>query len=194
MIVNPDEHPLSPAHPANAPRAAEPLAEVETIGRYAFVRLPGDLEDETLVEFASMQQKRGQFVTATREPDGRIRMPRADTRLLLRALERCKPERLDEHGCPLPWVPLEPLTMELEENSAHNLDDDVQLVGEIPPDDREQPSTDEYAWVHAESRRLGALLGLPEVPLVVTPVRSQRRGFCGGKITSPSSCSWNASY
>ena len=180
--MNPDEHPIAPAQPAAAPSATEPLAEVDTIGRFAFVRLPADLEAETLVEFASMQQERGQFVTATREPDGRIRMPRSETRLLLRALERCKPERMDEHGCPLPWVPLKPLTVELDGPGAHDLDDDVVFVTELPPDDGEQPITDEYAWVQAESRRLSELLGFPAFPLVVAPVKSQRRGFCGGKI------------
>ncbi len=174
-----DEQQIAPAPASGAP---DPLAEVESVGRWAFVRLPQEYEAETVAEFVRSQRAMGRSGSATRCKDGRIRLPHADSRLLLRALERCKPERLDEHGVPLPWVPLRPRTVELDGLAAHDLDDDVRFVTELPPEDPERSGSDAYAWVRAEALRLGAALGLPGFPLMITPVRSQRRGFCGGRI------------
>lgn len=172
----------TPHEGQSAALAPEPLAEVEVSGRFSLVRLPPELEDEALVEFATAQSLYDQYVTATREPDGRIRLPRADTAMLLRALEEVKPERLDEHGVPLPWAPLTPVTVALGEAVRQDLEHDVHVVDELPADGPEPPPSDEHDWARAEFARLAALLGFPKLPLRVAPASIQQRGFCGGWI------------
>ncbi len=148
------------------PATADPVAEVDYEGRSALVRLPSEHEDKALLEFATLQRLRDRYVTATKERDGRIRMPRDDVRDLLLALERAKPERLDEDGVPLPWVPACPPTEGLGGPSSGEHDDDV-IVAEPPPIDPERRVLDRDKWIIEAFDSLRMRLGLPDFPLLL---------------------------
>lgn len=103
------------------------------------------------------------------------------------ALELVKPERLDERGLPMAWVPAEPKTTTLGENRRQ--DDDVETVPDGPalpelPPQAATPSLDpdDLGSIRASLRSLCRQLGFGDVPLqVVRPLQSCD-GFVAGRV------------
>lgn len=105
---------------------------------------------------------------------------------LLRALERVKPDELDDEGRPLPWVPVRHETRAL--GAATGEDDDAVALGpgDEPPAFEPPPDGDPGVLSDGEIRgwfeRLARHAGWDQVPLTLTRGRDNKLGFTTGRV------------
>ena len=102
-------------------------------------------------------------------------------RSLLSALEHVKPERLDEDGLPLPWVPATNAKRTLE------LRDDDEAEGEIvcvqqPKPIRQGANTNATGDVEREFARLSSLAGFEDIDLDTRRASIDKHGFVTGRV------------
>ncbi len=119
-------------------------------------------------------------------PRSCVHVHRAREGALRRALDLISPQRLDEAGAPLPWVPATAPTTPL--GGERCLDDDVELVAPGEPlapllllADRPLDPDDE-ATIRNALRRVCATAGFGDVPLELVRVTTNRDGFVEGRV------------
>ena len=120
-------------------------------------------------------------------PRHTLRVPKAWEMEAKQALEVVKPERLDERGLPLSWVPAEPKTTPL--SAIRSQDDDVETVPDGPPlpelpegEPEADLDPDDRSAIRGALRTLCRQLGLGDVPLVVRRPVDVRDGFVAGRV------------
>jgi hypothetical protein len=161
-------------------RPEDEIAEVQIAHGGDRVRLPPAFAEAALKLFAAWGGR-------WRRADGDgfvVIVAHRETSLLLRALEKVKPERLGPDGCPLPWSPPRPLT----ESLAGAQDDEEDVVplptgAPLPADAPAGVAAD--AALAALAGELCALAGVPVAELCVVPRTTDRRGFCAGRVWIP---------
>ncbi len=123
-------------------------------------------------------------------PKHAVILGRRGTPFLLGALERAKPDEVDGSGRPVPWVPSRQITETLENRTAKESEDDVEIVNaEAPlqPETSEEPPQGALITnreILAEFVKLAHGAGFAIAPpLILRRGLEPRDGFVSGRVS-----------